>query len=136
MGVTPFDENVPLDRATATGFDVLLIRNSVVGLIFDDVPILSIRGILEYGATKGHVTVDMGAVPYVVNGADIMAPGIVDGDQGLKKGSLAWVRDENNEKPLAIVRLLDDLRTILEIKRGKAATNLHYIGDKLWNAES
>ena len=136
MGVVPFDEDTALDRASAADFDVLFIKSTVVGLVFDDVPYLSIRGILKYGAKKGYLTVDMGAVPYVINGADIMAPGITDGDLALKKDSLAWVRDENNSQPLAIVRLLKDMEEILNERKGKAATNLHYVGDKLWTSEA
>ena len=135
MGVRPFDEDTPLDRASTPDFDVLLIKNSVIGMVHGDTPFLTIRGILEFGAQKGYLTVDMGAVPYVVNGADIMAPGITGGDTSLKESDLAWVRDENNGKPLAIVQLLKDMEAILNDRQGKVARNIHHIGDKLWTSE-
>ena len=132
MGIDPFDGSEDIDRATTPEFDVLFLKGHVIAIIFEDGTILSIRGLLKFKVEKGFLTVDMGAVPYVINGADIMAPGIVDSDKELKPGSLAWIRDEKNLKPLAIVRLTKDGLDAISNKKGKAAKNLHYVGDKLW----
>ena len=133
LGIDPFDETIALDRASTPDFDVLITDGEIVGMIFSDTPYLSLRGILKYAPIKGSVTVDMGAIPYVINGADIMSPGITDIDQNLKEGSLAWIKDENNGKALAIVRILKDPKTIMEVRKGKAAKNIHFVGDDLWN---
>ena len=132
LGVDTFEETDPVDRASTLDYDVLIHKGQIMCLIFDEVPFLSIRGILNYGAESSFVTVDMGAVPYVINGADIMSPGIVDLDKTLKEGDIAWVRDITHSKPLAIVRLSKSPDEILNEKKGKAALNIHYVGDKLW----
>ena len=135
LGISPFLEDQPLDRAHLPDFDVLIFKNTVVGMVFGDVPFLSIRGILQFNPAKSFVEVDMGAVPYVTNGADVMAPGVTTADLALKKDGYAWVRDQNNKKPLAIVQMLRPAEDIMVNPAGKAARNLHFVGDKLWCME-
>ena len=43
--------------------------------------------------------------------------------------------DENHDKPLAVVIPLHDAAGIIALEKGKAAKNMHYIGDELWNLE-
>ncbi len=78
------------------------------------------------------ITVDMGAVPFVTKGADIMAPGITKITPGLNKGSFVTIIDENFGKSLAIGELLFDSDEITDIKKGKVIKNLHYVNDDIW----
>ena len=79
------------------------------------------------------IMIDMGAVPYICNGADVMAPGIVTIKKDFKCGKIVIIRDAVNEKSLAIGRSLSSSQEILETKKGKVVKNLHYVGDKLWD---
>jgi len=83
--------------------------------------------------TLPRVVVDMGAVPYVVNGADIMAPGIRSASEGIKVGDLVLVVDEKHSKGIAMGILMMDREEILQKKKGKALKNVHYVGDEIWN---
>jgi PUA domain protein len=76
----------------------------------------------------------MGAVKYVSNGADIMAPGIVDADKEIVVDDLVWIRDEKNLQPLAIGRALMTGIEMIQNNKDKAVKSLHYVNDKLWNA--
>jgi len=80
-----------------------------------------------------RVVVDMGAIPYVCNGADIMAPGITDMDS-FEAGDLVVVRDVTHGKALAIGRALKSKSEIEAVKKGRVVENLHYVGDRLWGA--
>lgn len=80
------------------------------------------------------LTVDMGAVPYICNGADVMAPGIVKVDGKFKADDLVVILDENFSKKIAICKVLYDSIKISEKKHGKIASNLHHINDKYWEA--
>ena len=80
-----------------------------------------------------RVVVDMGAIPYVCNGADVMAPGITTMDS-FAEGGLVVVRDVTHSKALAIGRALKSSSEIEATKKGKVVENLHYVGDRLWNA--
>ena len=79
------------------------------------------------------IMIDMGAVPYICNGADVMAPGIVTIKRDFNHGEIVVIRDVVNEKSLAIGRSLSSSQEILETKKGKVVHNLHYVGDKLWD---
>ena len=80
------------------------------------------------------VVVDMRAVPHICNGADVMAPGIVEVGGDFELGSLLVVRDVRHNKALAIGSALLSSEEIRLNKKGKAVKNLHYVGDKLWKA--
>jgi len=78
------------------------------------------------------VIVDMGAIPYICNGADVMAPGIVGIDGEFTAGNIVVVRDERHRKAIAIGRSLYDSNTFREKRHGKMVKNLHFIGDDVW----
>ncbi|NIN69992.1 MAG: RNA-binding protein, partial [Anaerolineae bacterium] len=80
-----------------------------------------------------RVVVDMGAIPYVCNGADVMAPGVTDMDSFMA-GDLVVVRDVTHGKALAVGRALKSSSDIEAARKGKVLENLHYVGDRLWKA--
>ena len=80
-----------------------------------------------------RVIVDMGAIPYVCNGADIMAQGITDMDP-FEVGDLIVVRDVTHGKALAIGKALKSSFDIEARRKGKVIENIHYVGDSLWKA--
>ncbi len=79
------------------------------------------------------ITVDMGAVKFVVNGADIMRPGITKVDNGISKGENVVVIDEQHGKIIAVCKTLFSGEEIEKMDKGKVLQNLHYIGDKIWD---
>lgn len=93
----------------------------------------TVRGALKIKGDKRTITVDKGAVPYIVNGADIMRPGVVAYGKDIRKGDLVIIREETHNKAIAIgVSLLDGDE--LESKStGKCAKNVHFVGDDIWN---
>ena len=85
-------------------------------------------------ATLPSVVVNMGAVPHVCNGADVMAPGVVDLNGDFNKDSIVVVVDEKYHKALAIGFAELDSFDMKGAKQGKVVANVHYVGDYLWNA--
>ncbi len=127
----PSDET-PIDAADAGEMRLLLLDDEAVALVLGETVGPTVRGLLAFPASKRHVTVDMGAVPFVYNGADVMAPGIVDADPAIRAGDLVWVRDEKNRRPLAVGRAIMDGPTMAREERGKAIETIHHVGDDLW----
>jgi PUA-domain protein len=86
----------------------------------------------EVLSTFPKIVVDMGAVPHVAGGADIMAPGIrrVQGD--FASLQLVVIVDEKHDKHLAVGRSLLDSEVLKQTKKGKVIENLHYVGDTVW----
>lgn len=87
----------------------------------------------EFLSIIPNVVVDMGAVPYVCKGADVMAPGVVAVEGEFEADNLLVIVDERHSKPLAIGVALFSSEAMKKINRGKTVKILHYVGDKLWN---
>ena len=134
MGVPVFGENDPVDMAEGPDFDLIFVGNDILGLVYEGKPFLTVRGLQKYKAEHRFVTVDMGAVRFVTNGADVMGPGITEADDGISEGDLVWIRDEKNRVPLAVGVALRDTDGIRSKEQGKAIQMLHFVGDKLWKA--
>lgn len=79
------------------------------------------------------ITVDMGAIPYVCAGADVMRPGIKAIEDGIAKDSPVCIIDEKYGKILAVGIALFDCEEMKKMERGKTIKNLHYVGDWIWN---
>jgi len=103
----------------------LLARSN--GTLF---PILSFEELLPHFP---KIIVDMGAVPYVCKGADVMAPGVLLINGEFNEDDLLIVIDERHAKPLAVGIALFGSEEMKNVKRGKTVKILHYVGDKLWN---
>jgi len=80
------------------------------------------------------IVVDMGAVPFVCKGADVMAPGIREICGEFEENNILLVVDERHGKPLAVGSAMVPSEEMKKIKQGKAIKNLHYVGDKLWDS--
>jgi PUA-domain protein len=80
------------------------------------------------------VVVDMGAVAHVVNGAQIMRPGIRQVKGPFAKGDLVVIVDEKFNKAIALGLAEMDSESMKVLSKGRAILNLHYVGDELWKA--
>ena len=134
LGVPVFSDSEPVDRAESTDMDLIIVSNDILGFIIGEKPFLTVRGVLKYKPVRRFVTVDMGAVPFITNGADCMGPGIVECDPGIAEGDCVWIRDSKNKMPLAIGVALRSGADLAAKKPGKAVKSLTYVGDKLWKA--
>ncbi len=88
----------------------------------------------EIVAKLPKAVVDMGAVRFVCNGADIMARGIVNYEGTFAKGDIIVVVDVTHNKPLALGEALYSSEEARVIRQGPAIKSRHYVGDKVWNA--
>jgi len=112
------------------GVDLIFIEGRPLLMIVEDQPFFTVLGAIEMMPYKRLVVVDSGAVRFVVNGADIMKPGIVSADPEIAVGDLVVIVEERHNKPLAIGRALV---AGTEMKgEGKAIKSLHHVGDAIW----
>jgi len=82
-----------------------------------------------------RVVVDMGAVPHVANGADVMAPGVVSADGEVTPGEGVAVVDERHGKPIAVGQALVP-GVEMQGPRGEVIKNLHHVGDEIWRFQA
>ena len=111
--------------------EVILVDGIPSYFLFENRYYPTVLLLLQSPPENGYVTVDMGAVKHVLNGANIFAAGIVEADEDIEKGDAVYVRDEKYKKPLAVGIALIDGKTMVLEKRGPAVRNIHYYGDKI-----
>lgn len=133
LGLTAvFAPEDPLEVAEGPDRRYILLRNDIVGFYEGDRPFLTPRGLLKWPAQKRYVTVDMGAVRFVTNGADVMGPGITDADPEIHAEDLVWIREERHGKPLGVGVALSEAPVLRAKSKGKQVRALYYVGDKAW----
>jgi len=81
------------------------------------------------------VIVDMGAVRFVTNGADVMRPGITKIDPSIKKGDVLQICDETHNRALAVGKAMFNANEMEAKASGKVIKNLHTIKDSVWKFE-
>jgi len=135
LGIAAFTQDDAVDLAESSEFNVIYVNGEILAMVYQGRTFLTVRGLLKYKPLTKFVTVDMGAVPYVTNGADIMGPGIVDADPMIKEGDMVWIRDIKNLVPLAIGISSLSGEELKKGSKGKAIKTLHNVGDKLWRAD-
>ncbi len=95
----------------------------------------SLRGALERSFPERRVTVDTGAVSYVINGADVMRPGVVAVTDDVQEGAPVQIVEERHGKPIALGIALMGAPQMREKATGKVVKTFHYVGDEIWNIE-
>jgi PUA-domain protein len=131
-----FDRSSIVEHACIEEFNVIIVDKTVAFFTMNDRIFFTLHGLYRYKPDAYRVIIDMGAVKHIVNGADIMAPGIIDADRNIKEHDQVWVCDEKNKKPLAVGVALRSGSEMLSNRTGKAVRNIHHVGDRLWNITS
>jgi PUA domain protein len=133
FGKVFFNEKSTVETGDLDGTIIIYIDGEPCFMYHDDKIIFTLHGINKYKPKKNFVVVDMGAVKFVTNGADVMAPGVVDADSDISEGDQVWICDEIHKKPLAIGIALVDGEEMISQSQGKVISTIHYVGDELWN---
>jgi PUA-domain protein len=128
-------ENKTVEKITLEEYSPILVDGKPLLFEIEGHIFPTVRGALEMGLQKRVVTVDKGAIRFVSNGADIMAPGVVEADPEIKEGDLVIIVEETHRKPLAIGKALMEGPQMIEASSGKAIKSITHVGDKLWNME-
>ena len=76
-------------------YKIILINKKPSFFYYEDKIVPTLKLLQENNVLK-KITVDMGAVKFVVNGADIMRPGIVEIETGIAKDEFICVIDNIN----------------------------------------
>ncbi|MEM0240582.1 MAG: RNA-binding protein [Candidatus Nezhaarchaeales archaeon] len=135
-----FKLKAPLDHRSK--WEVAQLSKDEYVYIVDGKPIIinisgklipSLKALSDGLIELAKITVDMGAVKHIINGADVMAPGIVKVQGDFAKEDLIMVVDEKHEKPLCVGMALVSSSELATMSRGKVVKNLHHVGDKIWS---
>ena len=126
-------EGAEYERVEFTDVDreVVLVDGEPLVASFDDDRFLTVRGANAFPPDRNVVTVDSGAVSFVSDGANVMRPGIVDATDDIEPGDLVVVVEETHGKALAVGRAESHGDDMLG-DAGKVLSNLHHVGDDLY----
>ena len=128
------DEKARLESGVLDdGSKILLLNNEILFFEYEGRNFPTLRAILDGIITIPTVTVDMGAVKFVVNGADIMSPGITKVDDAVTANGIVAVVDERHGKPLAVGVSQLSASDLRAATTGKVVKSIHYVNDDLWN---
>lgn len=113
--------------------DTIILVNKVPSFFYHDGKIIPTLKLLQAHDLLKKIVVDMGAVKFVVGGADVMRPGIVEIDPEIKENEYVVIVDVKNKKPLAVGKALNDGKTMQLMRSGRVINTIHYVGDALWS---
>ena len=78
-----------------------------------------------------YVTVDMGAVKFMCNGANVMRPGIKEFSD-FEEEEVVCVVEESQHKFLAVGKSLVSSEELKTMEKGEVIKSMHYVSDKYW----
>lgn len=122
-----------LEEARNDKGKVLLKNNRIWFFSLNDMFIPSIYCLRESSLKLQKVTVDVGAIRFITNGADVMAPGVVFFDASIKKDTIVAIHEEKAESIIAVGISLINTQDFEKTKKGKIVKILHYLKDDIWN---
>jgi len=93
------------------------------------VPFLGSPAVLELFPSA---VVDEGAIKYLLNGADVMRPGIRKFEDWGAPGSFVVVREEKKGRAIAIGLSTISGAEASGLTKGICLKNLHHVGDRYW----
>lgn len=131
LGVDLDADSFELVEIADEDFDVVLVNGEPLVWYPGGDPFVTVQGANAFDLTTGVVTVDAGAISFVSDGADIMRPGITEADDEIAEGDLVVIEEETHGKALAVGRALTDGDDMVG-DSGKVVTNLHHVGDELY----
>ena len=129
---THYNSKVSVEIAKSSAGNIYLINDKPLFFKIEK-KVLPTLMFQDFLSQTPKIVIDMGAVPYVCNGANVMAPGIVRVEGKFNKGELVQIVDEKHEKPLALGESLADSEIIRNVKKGAVVKNIHFVSDKIWN---
>ncbi|MHA1201205.1 MAG: PUA domain-containing protein [Candidatus Heimdallarchaeaceae archaeon] len=103
--------------------------------LHDGKHIPSIHLLRELNPGLHKIVVDVGAIRFIINGADVMAPGIAFFDDNITKGDYVVIHEEKANAILGVGISLIDAKEFSKNKKGKVVKLIHHLKDKIWSAK-
>ena len=126
-------ELTPLAELGSEGFVVVLTREGamLVGFPKENIYVPALIDVDAVSRISGQVTVDEGAVRHIVNGANVMRPGI-KGYTDFEVGDVVVVKEGVYGKPIAVGVALVPSRELVSMSKGAVVRNVHHLRDGAW----
>lgn len=127
LGITLPDSNIEVDERK--GEKCFFVGGKPYVYVSDrTIPTLFLLN--EVKPDKMNVTVDDGAVPHIINGANVFAQGITDMDSDIVADSMVFIRN-NRDQYIGVGISRKSAEEILANRKGEAITLIHFPGDRI-----
>ena len=93
----------------------------------------SIYFLRETGFELPEIVVDIGAIRFITNGADVMSPGVVLFNEEIRKGTLVVIKEEKANSIIGVGSSLINSEEFDKSQKGKVVKLLHHLKDKIWS---
>jgi predicted RNA-binding protein (TIGR00451 family) len=107
----------------------LSYEDKLIFIVDQTLLIPTIHSLKQYGSKLKKVVVDVGAIKFLTNGADIMRPGITSIDPKIVVDELIEIVEEQNGATLAVGKAMYTSEDMSKLESGKVIKNLHYLKD-------
>ncbi|MDD1673740.1 MAG: RNA-binding protein [Methanomicrobiales archaeon] len=120
---------------TDSPFTLYLLDRQPLLMKYRDWVFPTLKGALAIPFPQRQIIVDQGAIRFLMNGADVMRPGIRSVTDDVRADAPALIVEEVHKKPIAVGIALHDADEIRRQSKGKMCKTIHYVGDPLWRME-
>ncbi len=130
-----FQKSLILQRIKTEEGVYIVKDKKIWWFLYDGKYIPSIHFLRELSLGLHRIVVDVGAIRFITNGADVMAPGIVLFDDNITKDAYIVIHEEKANAILGVGISLIDAEEFIKNKKGKAVKLIHHLKDKIWSAK-
>lgn len=131
-----FPKKVAMFLVKSLDFSLLQINSVPLFIQTRDHLFPTLKVLHHYPGIMKSVTVDRGAIKFVLKGADIMCPGMThkDGriDSDIVVGDLVAIHAAGKVLPMGIGLAMMSHNDIVAVNKGVGIQVLHFLNDELW----
>jgi len=124
--------DIKIEYLSIDSISVYVLGNKPILIEMGDKLYPTINILNKVGECLPKIVVDQGAIPHIINGADVMAPGISQIIGDFKENSIVQIVEKSHNMVIAIGVSIFSSDTIRNMRRGKVIRNIHHVNDKLW----
>ena len=112
----------------------LIVRSGKIWFFYSDSRIIpSIYFLRESNFELPEIVVDIGAIRFITNGADVMSPGVVLFNKEISKGTLVVIREEKANSIIGVGFSLINSEDFDKSQKGKVVKLIHHLKDRIWS---
>ncbi|MHA1865621.1 MAG: DUF1947 domain-containing protein [Candidatus Heimdallarchaeaceae archaeon] len=129
-----FNKNDKLESAVSDKGEKLILKKGRIWFFYYNNNLYpTIRCLRGTKIDISSAVVDIGAIKFILNGADVMAPGVDSFGSGIKEGDFITIKEEKAKSIIAVGLSLINSEDFDKGKKGKIIKNLHSLKDEYWN---
>jgi len=119
--------------------EIIFYEGVVFGCIKDKILIPSLRIVHKWGDAFTKMRVDKGGIKFVMGGANVMAPGLLNpgGEMDeVEAGKVVTIHGEGKEFAMAVGVTKFSTAEIRQMGKGIVIDTVHFLGDTLWHMKA